>query len=172
MCTVSVIAQPGLLRLVSNRDELRSRPMAFPPTIATSGKVSVLAPTDSASGGTWIACNDLGLAVALLNVNTPEADSCVPPRSRGGIVPSLICYRTLDEVTAAAAALDTRLYAPFRLVAVQADSSDVTRAGPRRADVAADIPRVAADVHVFGTWGRAGRRAKARAVRANRRRRR
>ena len=65
-----------------------------------------LAPTDPASLGTWIACSEIGLAIALLNVNPPDADARVPPRSRGGIIPGLVRARSLDEVAASAAALD------------------------------------------------------------------
>ena len=69
-------------------------------------------------GGAWIACNDMGLAVALLNVNPTEADSRVPPHSRGNIVPSLICCRTLDEVREAPR---TR-HAPLCAVPARGDS--------------------------------------------------
>jgi hypothetical protein len=130
MCTVSVLAQPGLLRLVSNRDELRSRPAALPPVVTTVDERSVVAPIDTASGGTWIACNDRGLAITLLNVNLTGAAPGVPPRSRGEIVPGLITHHSLDDVARAAAALDTRLYAPFRLVAVQAGASEVLELVP------------------------------------------
>lgn len=130
MCTVSVIAQPGLLRLVSNRDERRSRTAALPPSTRTIDGVRVLAPTDPVSGGTWIACNAAGLAIALLNVNPANPDTRVPPRSRGDIVPSLTRYNSLDLVADAASRIDTRLYAPFRLVAVHADSPEVLELVP------------------------------------------
>jgi hypothetical protein len=130
MCTVSVIAQPGLLRLVSNRDERRSRAAAIPPSSRSIDGVRVLAPTDPVSGGTWIACNAAGLAIALLNVNPAKPDGRVPPRSRGDIVPFLIKHKSLDNVAAAASQIDTTLYAPFRLVAVHADVADVLELVP------------------------------------------
>ncbi len=98
MCTVTVIQRPGLLRLVSNRDERRTRPTALPPSLTHVGGLRVIAPTDPASQGTWIACSELGLALALLNVNPADADARVPPRSRGTIIPALIGSRSLDEV--------------------------------------------------------------------------
>jgi hypothetical protein len=130
MCTVTVIRLPGLLRLVSNRDELRSRPAALPPALARAGDLQVLAPTDPASQGTWIACNELGLAIALLNVNPPDATPSVPPRSRGDIVPMLIRGRSLDEVAELAASIDHREFAPFRLVAIHSDEDDVLEVAP------------------------------------------
>lgn len=141
MCTVSVIALPDLLRLVSNRDERRTRPTALPPSLSSINGAQILSPTDPASGGTWIASNDAGLAIALLNVNLSASGSQGPPRSRGDIVPGLIGHRSLDDVAKAAAAIDTRLYAPFRLVAVQAGVGDVVELIPstrttRRASLA------------------------------------
>jgi hypothetical protein len=145
MCTVSVIARPGLLRLVSNRDELRTRPAALPPALTTIEGRSVVAPVDTASGGTWIACSDGGLAITLLNVNLTGAPPGVPPRSRGEIIPGLIRSRSLDDIAAAAATLDTRLYAPFRLVAVQAGASEVLEIMPSTGTVRRtplDAPRM------------------------------
>jgi hypothetical protein len=105
----------------------------------------VLAPTDPSSEGTWIACSEIGLAIALLNVNPPNADAGVPPRSRGDIVPGLIRSRSLDEVVALAAAIDYQEYSPFRLVAVRAGEEDLLEVAPaaglvRRLPIA--IPRV------------------------------
>ncbi len=130
MCTVSVIRLPGLLRLVSNRDERRTRPVALAPALANAGGLRVLAPTDPASRGTWIACSEIGLAVALLNVNPPDADAGVPPRSRGGIVPGLMRARSIEEVAARAAEIDHREYSPFRLVAVHAGEDHVVEIAP------------------------------------------
>lgn len=130
MCTVTVIRPPGLVRLVCNRDEQRSRPAALPPTLTRAGDLEVLAPTDPASQGTWIACNQLGLAIALLNVNPPAGTGRVGPRSRGGIIPMLIRGRCLEEVADLAVSIDHREFGPFRLVAVHADEDDVLEIAP------------------------------------------
>jgi hypothetical protein len=74
-------------------------------------------PIDPASGGTWVAVNDAGLAVALLNVNRPSQRASMPPRSRGEIVPMLAAMTTLDAMEGAARTIDRALYQPFRLVA-------------------------------------------------------
>jgi len=130
MCTVSVIKLSGLLRLVSNRDERRSRPTALPPAVSHAGDLRIIAPTDPASQGTWIACSEIGLAIALLNVNPPDADARVPPRSRGTIIPALIGSRALDEVAERAHAIAHSDYAPYRLVAIHAGEGDVLEAVP------------------------------------------
>lgn len=130
MCTVSVIRLPGLLRLVSNRDERRTRPTALPPALTHAGDLRVLAPIDPSSQGTWIACSEIGLAIALLNVNPPDADTRVPPLSRGAIVPGLMRARSLDEVAAWAGAIDHQEYSPFRLVAIHVGEEDVLEVAP------------------------------------------
>jgi Transport and Golgi organisation 2 len=135
MCTVSVMRLPGLLRLVSNRDERRTRPTALPPARTHAGSLRVLAPIDPSSQGTWVACSEIGLAIALLNVNPPDADARIPPRSRGGIVPGLMRARSLDEVAALAAAVDHTEYSPFRLVAVHAGEGDVLEIAPAAGSV-------------------------------------
>jgi hypothetical protein len=128
VCTVSLVTWAGGLRLVSNRDEQRSRPASLPPRLVDRGGVRIIMPIDPASGGTWIAVNELGLAIALLNVNPPDRPAALPPRSRGEIVPALAALTTLDDVAAAAAAIDFRDYAPFRLVC--AGGGDVLQIAP------------------------------------------
>jgi uncharacterized protein with NRDE domain len=123
MCTVSLIESTRGLRLVANRDEQRSRARALPPVevdLAGTG-LRALMPIDPVSGGTWIAVNTAGLAVALLNVNPPKSDAPAPPRSRGEIVPRLAECRSLDALVDRALALDHRVYAPFRLVGARRD---------------------------------------------------
>ena len=130
MCTVSVIKRSGLLRLVSNRDERRTRPTALPPAVSHADGLRIIAPTDPASQGTWIACSEIGLAIALLNVNPPEADARVPPRSRGTIIPTLIGSRSLDEVATRADGIERDGYPPYRLVAIHAGEGDVLEVAP------------------------------------------
>jgi Transport and Golgi organisation 2 len=116
VCTVSLVTWAGGVRVVANRDEQRSRPAALPPRLVDLGGVRAIMPIDAASGGTWIAVNEIGLVVALLNVNAPHRPSALPPRSRGEIVPALAALTSLDEINAVATALDSSQYAPFRLV--------------------------------------------------------
>jgi hypothetical protein len=106
------------VRLGCNRDELRSRPIALLPQTQQFGQRRAVLPVDPASGGTWIAVNDAGLAMVLLNVNSKgKGEEILPPRrSRGTIIPSLLHCNTLTSAVSQATALDAKHYAPFRLV--------------------------------------------------------
>jgi len=93
MCTVSVIPLgTDALRLACNRDELRTRAIALPPTIQTFGERRAILPTDPDSGGTWIAVNDAGVVFTLLNakpagalVPSPRPGEKVRERGMSGV---------------------------------------------------------------------------------------
>src|SRR5688572_26484109 len=100
MCTVSVIALPGVdggFRLACNRDELLTRPAALPPEVRMFRERRGAMPIDPTSGGTWIAVNDAGLAVALLNVNRRGPQKFSDRTSRGRIIPSLLHCDSADD---------------------------------------------------------------------------
>ncbi len=140
MCTVSVIPLPGAgFRLVTNRDESRGRAAADPPEWRGPPTLPVRAlwPTDTHAGGTWVAAAETGLALALLNVNVPGAESATPRagrRSRGLLIPSLIDARSTAEAADRLAAADLVRFDPFRLVAVQPDAEGVPRSLDARWD--------------------------------------
>lgn len=86
--------------LLFNRDELRTRGPEIPPAEArTESGVRYLAPTDSDAGGTWIAANEHGVTVALLNgyieSRGPSRDDWT---SRGALVRSLADMRSAEEL--------------------------------------------------------------------------
>jgi hypothetical protein len=118
MCTVTVVPTRQTVRLGCNRDELRCRPVALPPRTQQFGQRRAVLPVDPSSGGTWVAVNDAGLAMILLNVNREDNGEEIrfPPRSRGTIIPSLLHCGTLALALSQATALDTTFYAPFRLL--------------------------------------------------------
>lgn len=120
MCTVTVISLGGEARVAANRDELRSRPEAMPPEIRPFGRRWAILPVDPVAGGTWIAANDAGLAMTVLNVTVaPDLGMVVRPRlSRGTIIPALLSCEALSEAVERAGSLDARAYAPFRLVVI------------------------------------------------------
>ena len=145
MCTVSVIRpQDGwlragasdstLLRVVVNRDERESRPMAWPVRIAEAGNVRAMLPVDPVGDGTWVAASDAGLVFALLN--GPDSDAGLgaiePDRylSRGRIICSLIDCADIDEVTSRLGSLDLTAFRPWRLIV--ADEQLLLRARPGR----------------------------------------
>jgi hypothetical protein len=50
-----------------NRDELKTRTRALPPTITEQNGVRYIAPVDLDGGGTWIGTNEFGVTCGLLN---------------------------------------------------------------------------------------------------------
>ncbi|PWT90672.1 MAG: hypothetical protein C5B56_05030, partial [Proteobacteria bacterium] len=67
MCTVSWVHQPDGYHLLCNRDEKRTRGVASGPRLQRCGGVNYLAPMDPDFGGTWIATNEFGISLCLLN---------------------------------------------------------------------------------------------------------
>ena len=88
-------------------------------TVSLASRAAVL-PTDPLSGGTWLAVNDAGLALAVLNVNLPDRDRSAPkpPRSRGEVIPALLDCESPSPALGACERLNYREFAPFRLVLI------------------------------------------------------
>ncbi len=120
MCTVTVAPARETIRLACNRDELRRRPVALPPRIEQFGPRRAVLPIDPTSGGTWVAVNDAGLALTLLNVSSRHGPAAPPaaPLSRGTIIPRLLRADSPLSAACSALALDPARYAPFRLLLV------------------------------------------------------
>jgi hypothetical protein len=119
MCTLTVVPLPDRrVRIAFNRDERPTRPPAIPPAHRTFGRRQAVLPTDPQSGGTWLAVNDAGLFLAVLN-GTPETPPAAPPtpRSRGTIIPALLeCDTPADALAELDRTFDYRDFAPLRLV--------------------------------------------------------
>jgi hypothetical protein len=145
MCTVTVIPLDRGIRLITNRDENRERAAAKPPEIRQIGLRRVLMPIDPESDGTWIAVNDAGLVMTLLNVNPPRGADRPGPTSakllsRGTIIPSLMAAGRLDDaIESAAAETDATRMRPFRLI--MSDGSEVAelRSGGDRMQVTSQV---------------------------------
>lgn len=130
MCTVAVLPDDGGYLLGHNRDESVLRSRAIPPAVRDAHGSAFLAPLDPDGGGTWLAVNDHGVCVCLLNAaeGAPRRFAAVPP-SRGLIALGLADASSIVEIerrlTGDARRLDgTRA---FHLVAVEtgADSGGV-----------------------------------------------
>ena len=67
MCTMTWFASDNGYELFFNRDERISRSRAALPTKQTFNGVKCISPTDTDAGGTWIAVNEFGFTVCLLN---------------------------------------------------------------------------------------------------------
>ena len=109
-----------LLRVVFSRDEQRTRPDAQPPDVVDLGDGRrALMPIDPVSGGTWIAVNDAGLLLALLNANpTGGVHGAKLTRSRGRVIPALLDAKDVDAAAEQMRAMDLNGVARFRLVAI------------------------------------------------------
>lgn len=123
MCTLSLITHaaapdgPRAFRLVANRDEQRTRPLALPARVVVHEGLHAWWPIDAQSGGTWIGVNAAGLAMGLLNfrAGTPtQLHAAI--KSRGLIIPSLLASPTLSIAAEGARSLRARDFLPFRLI--------------------------------------------------------
>lgn len=117
MCSVSFLPQREGFILAMNRDEQMRRPLGLPPEVTVCGTLRAVFPREP-SGGTWIGANEAGLAAALVNwySRTHTAKS----RSRGEIIPHLLCAATLDEADALLRDIPSHDYNPFRLLVFDA----------------------------------------------------
>lgn len=95
MCTVSWTHTSDGYHLFCNRDELRTRGIASPPATLECTGTRYIAPTDADHGGTWIAVNEHGIAMCLLNGHAPKRLHAT--RSRGFVIPELIWVRSIDD---------------------------------------------------------------------------
>ena len=122
MCTLTVVPLPdGRMRVAFNRDEQLARPAAQQPRRWRVGPRLAVLPVDPQSGGTWLAANDAGLVLALLNVtlDKPRPRPVGAGRSRGEVIPALLgCDSPAGAVGAVEQVLDYHDFAPFRLVLV------------------------------------------------------
>jgi uncharacterized protein with NRDE domain len=119
MCTMSIIPKEGKnLRIVFSRDELRTRPQALPPQLGRFGSGQAILPIDPVSGGTWIAVNESGLVLAVMNVNPPDRRSD-PQRSRGRIIPEMLDAASPERIGQQIRDIPVGYYAPFRLIVMQ-----------------------------------------------------
>jgi hypothetical protein len=102
MCTVSWIYQDQGYHLFCNRDEKHTRRPALKPQLLSRGGMRFMAPIDGDFGGTWIAVNELGLSLALLN----RGPASPAQLSRGLLIMNLIAAPTLPDLTERFAASD------------------------------------------------------------------
>lgn len=120
MCTLTLAPlSDRRVRVAFNRDEQPTRPPALPPTVRAVGDRRAVFPTDPPSGGTWLAVNDAGLMLAVLNVTPANPPAAGGRQSRGTIIPALLnCDTPAEALAELEQAFDYRTFAPFRLVVV------------------------------------------------------
>jgi len=123
VCTLTWHDEPGGYQTFFNRDERRERKPAIPPSVQCRGDTRFLAPLDGNFGGTWIAVNEFGLSVCLLN-GFPAADPTVLEKrhdytSRGRLTLTVIESPSAQRAAATLRKLDLERFRPFVLVAFE-----------------------------------------------------
>jgi hypothetical protein len=124
MCTVTFIAQRTGYCLGMNRDEKLTRRTGLPPRkIQLNGHV-VLCPSEP-GGGTWIALNDNGASLALINWYSVTRRVQPNPISRGEVV-RMLCGADLPAIAdAGLQSLPLARINPFRLIGVFRASMEI-----------------------------------------------
>ncbi len=119
MCTMTWLRRPNGYEVFFNRDEQRTRKPGLPPAVGEQNGIRFLAPRDGDRGGTWLAVNEHGLAVALQNYygegDAPKPEEAV---SRGHLVIGLMDCSSADEVMSRLRDLQRAHYRPFLVLAL------------------------------------------------------
>ena len=117
MCTLSFVPTKDGYYAAMNRDERLTRSAALSPSTFRVGDLLAVYPFED-GGGTWIACNQHGLTLALLNWNMAASRTLNKQQSRGTLIPQLIGKSNLDEVTRTLGQLSLDGLLPFRLIGI------------------------------------------------------
>jgi len=118
---VSWLHRPGGYHLLCNRDEKRTRAAAAAPRELQCNGVRYIAPIDPDRGGTWIAVNEYGLGLCLLNGPAGPTGA----RSRGLIIPDLVWAGSIDDCALLLRNTDVTTVAPFTLLMLGADGQAI-----------------------------------------------
>ena len=124
MCTVSFIARKRGYLLGMNRDEQLARVNGLPPKLRSVNGVKVVCPSEP-GGGTWVALNEVGTTLALINWYSITARVRQNPVSRGEIVRTASFASIPDEVEATLNRLPLPQINPFRLIGIFPGSREV-----------------------------------------------
>jgi uncharacterized protein with NRDE domain len=116
MCTVSWLHRPDGYTLLCNRDELKTRSAATPPAVGERDGVRYVAPLDGEHGGSWVAVNEYGVALALLNGKAGKKPAL---RSRGLLVLDWIGARSGAEVCERFEEAELGAYAAFQMAVLE-----------------------------------------------------
>lgn len=134
MCTASWAPRPDGYTFCFNRDERRTRAPALPPAARDADGIAFLAPLDGDFGGTWIAVNQFGITLALLNrYQHAVAPEPREPRSRGLIILDLIAAANLATIETGLRRLPHDQHRPFSLLAIAPGSPAMIAAWNGRA---------------------------------------
>src|SRR5216117_3347046 len=125
MCTISFVPKLRGFYLAMNRGEKFTRSTALPPAIIDRADRRAIFPHEP-EGGTWIAANDAGVCLALVNWHRIDQQPVRSIASRGQVVKALAAKSSDEEIAIALAALPLRRLLPFRLIAILPSKQRVT----------------------------------------------
>jgi hypothetical protein len=117
MCTVTFMPRRSGYCLAMNRDEKLARPQSLPPALRASQNRRVLCPSE-AGGGTWIALNDSGVSLALINWYSIPTRIEISTMTRGEVVRSTSTAENAEVVDQLLSDLPLYRINPFRLIGV------------------------------------------------------
>src|SRR6185369_10106006 len=117
MCTVTFIPRRTGYCLAMNRDEKRTRPKGLAPVQRNVDGRLVVYPSEP-SGGTWVALNDHGASLALINWYSVKANPRGNIVSRGEIIPAISNASNSAITVAGLTLLPLHHINPFRLIGV------------------------------------------------------
>jgi len=124
MCTVTFIAQRKGYCLGMNRDEKLTRVDGLPPTRKRIDGRAVLCPSEP-TGGTWIALNDTGISLALINWYSVTRRVDRGTISRGDVINTVAAAASPEFVRAKLTELPLKRLNPFRLIGIFPASGEV-----------------------------------------------
>ena len=124
MCTVTFIAQRNGYCLGMNRDEKLTRADGLPPTRHKANGRVVLSPSEP-SGGTWIALNDSGASLALINWYSVTNRVDGSALSRGAVVKTVGAVDSSECADARLRELPLKRINPFRLIGIFPASGEI-----------------------------------------------
>lgn len=123
MCTLAILFRKEAkwpLIIAANRDERLNRPF-LKPARHWPEFPEVTAGRDKMAGGTWLACHDNGLFVAMLNRRGSLGPE-ISKRSRGLLALELAHEGSLSEARHRLDHLDLAIYRPFNMVMGDSES--------------------------------------------------
>lgn len=124
MCTVTFIARKHGYALGMNRDEKLARPAGLPSRKKNLNGRQVICPSEP-GGGTWIALNDSGATLALINWYAITSRIRGQPISRGDVVNAVSAAASPAFAATALAGLSINRINPFRLIGIFPATSEV-----------------------------------------------
>ena len=116
MCTMTWFVKDNGYELFFNRDESINRRRAKLPSIQSDQAIKYISPTDADAGGTWIASNQFGITVCLLNhYQFEQLASYQDWTSRGEIVRRFATTEDIYLAEAEFCELQLHNYRAFRM---------------------------------------------------------